>query len=142
MAQRYTAVVQGEAQNRTRNTLQSRERVSGTDLSREIISVTYDAGTYQPLAYTQVKRSLLPVDSAKYSLLQNDTAYAGRLVSTKNNTGHLFFAVREEVTQYRFINISHELQIPPAREPDRVLMAANGVYQPAKGYEGYMVRSE
>jgi hypothetical protein len=141
LAQRYLAMIAKEGTNR-RVTLQSRDRISGSDASKEVISVLYDGISYLPITYRQIKRSFMPVDSTKYIQLKNDSVYAKRLVSTKTNAGNLFFVVKEMITECSFMHIGHEQKSPPAREHDRVVRTANGEYEPGKGYEGYMVSRE
>lgn len=142
LAQMYSANIQDESPGIKRVTLQSRDKISGTDLIKESISVTYDAATYQPLIYHQAKFNLIPVDSTMYNQVKNDSTYTRRLLSTKTNAGNLFFVVKEKATRCRFINISHQQQAPPAREQDRVLRLPNGEYKPANGFDEYMVRRE
>jgi hypothetical protein len=126
-----------------RITLQSREKIFGTDLVKETISITYLTGTYEPLTFEQSKRSLLPVDSTVYQTrLAGNTAYEGRLVSAKADAGNLFFVVREKKTFCGFSKINYDLRTPPVREQDRVLREADGNYQPAKGFEDYSVSKE
>ena len=139
LAQRYSATIAEEGTNTKRVTLQSRDRVPGVDAPKEVIHVSYDGTTYLPLTYHQAKLGLMPVDSTTYSQLKNDTVYARRLVSTKTKAGNLFLVVKEKITECSFVHIGHEQKTPPAREQDRVIRTANGEYEPAKGYEGYMV---
>ena len=142
LAQRYSAKIQDEEKGNKRIILQSRDKIFGTDLFKETISVVFHAATYQPFTYDQAKLSLLPVDSAIYYQLTGDSAYAGKLVSTNTDAGNLFFVVKEKITQCRFTKITHNQQVPPVREQDRVLRVANGEYQPAKGFEDYLVSKE
>jgi hypothetical protein len=141
LSQRYSAMIGKEGTNK-RVTLQSRDRVSGADAPKEVISVSYDGISYQPITYQQIKRSFIPVDSTKYTQLKSDSVYAKRLISTKTNAGNLFFVVKEKITECRFMHIGHEQKSPPAREHDRIIRTANGEYEPAKGYEGYTVSRE
>lgn len=139
LAQLYTAGISDVEQGAKQIILQSRNKVSGTDHLKEIVSITYDAATRQPLAYHHITRSLVPVDSLVYSLLAENSAYSGRLINAKVKDQNLFLVVKERITDCRFTNISHDRQQPPAREHDRVLRAANGEYQAAKGFENYLV---
>lgn len=142
LAQQFTAGLVDKGQGRRTIILQSRSRVTGTDQLKEIVSMTYDATTHQPLAYHHTTRSLTPVDSLVYSRLAGNSAYNGRLVSTKVKEYNLFWVVKENITDCRFNKISHKEQHPPAREHDRVVRAANGGYEPAKGFENYLVNTE
>lgn len=139
LAQLYVANRNDEGQGARRIILQSRTSVTGTDHLKEIISITYDATTHRPLAYHHITRSLAPVDSLVYSRLAENSAYNGRLISTKVNHHNLFLVVKEKITDCRFTNISHGIQGPPAREHDRVLRGENGEYGGAKGFENYLV---
>jgi len=139
---RYSGIMREEGKNTKRITLQSREKIFGTELFKETISIIYQSETYKPLVYNHSKLSLFPVDTTVYSQLTNDPAYTGRLVNTKTEAGNLFFIVKEKITQYRFININHEQKTPPAREQDRVVKTENGEYKPARGFEEYLVSRE
>jgi hypothetical protein len=140
LVEQYSASVQDEGNNLRRITLISRSKIAKTDLFKETLSITYQAGTYQPITYDQSRLSLLPVDSTVYSQLTGVSKYEGRLVDAKTDGGNLFFIVKEKITQCRFTKITHDQPTPPAREHDRVLRMANGEYQPAKGYEDYLVQ--
>jgi hypothetical protein len=142
LVQQYSAKIEDEGKDIKRITLQSRDKISGTDLFKETISIVYHPGTYQPVSYQQSKMSLLPVDSAVYSHLKDNTAYAGRLISAGTDAGRLFFLLKEKITECMFTKITREMQTPPAREQDRVIRRANGEYQAAKGFGEYLVSSE
>jgi hypothetical protein len=142
LAQQYVAGINEEKQGGNKITLQSRNRVSGTDLVKEVVSITFDAATHQPLAYYHMNRSLVPVDSVTYNRLAENSAYAGRLISTKVNEYNVFLVVKELITDCRFTNIGHGQQAPPAREHNRVLRGENGEYLAAKGFEHYLVTTE
>jgi hypothetical protein len=142
LAQQYVAGINEERQGESKITLQSRNKVSGTDLVKEVVSITFDAATHQPLAYYHINRSLVPVDSIAYSRLAENSAYAGRLINTKVNEYNVFLVVKELITDCRFTNISHGQQAPPAREHNRVLRGENGEYLAAKGFEHYLVTTE
>lgn len=142
LAQLYTAGISDTGQGAKQITLQSRNKVSGTNYLKEIVSVTFDAATRRPLSYHHITRSLAPVDSLAYSRLAENSAYGGRLITTKVKEYNLFLVVKERITDCRFTNISHSQQQSPAREHDRVLRQANGEYQAAKGFENYLVTTE
>jgi len=142
LAQQYSAKILDEGKDLKRIILQSRDKIYGTDLFKETISVVYQGTTFQPLTYDQAKLNLLPVDSTVYSQLGGDPAYAGRLVSISRDGSNLFFVVKEKITQCRFTKITFDQQVPPAREQDRVVRTISGEYQPAKGFENYLVSKE
>lgn len=139
LAQQYAANMNDEGQGARQIILQSRNSLTGTGHLKEIISITYDAATHQPLAYRHTTRSLVPVDSLVYSRLAENSTYSGRLINTKVNHHNLFLVVKEKITDCRFTNISHGQQGPPAREHDRVLRGKDGEYLAAKGFENYLV---
>lgn len=142
LTQRFIATMQEEMRFGKRIILQSRDRISGTELEREIIDVSYNAGNYHPTHYKQIRRSLLPVDSAIYSVMTREAAWKGRLITTNVKASQLYFVVKEQVTECNFTSISYAQKASPVREHDRVLKAANGDYQPARGYERYNVSKE
>ncbi|OQP44476.1 hypothetical protein A4H97_08860 [Niastella yeongjuensis] len=139
LAQRFLATMEEEGHSGKRIILQSRDRISGTELEREMIDVHYNADNYQPLQYKQVKRSMVPVDSATYVALGRDAAWKGRLVTTNVKAGQLFFVVKEQVTACHFTSINHAQKMAPVQVQDRVVKTAGDEYQPAKGYETYNV---
>jgi hypothetical protein len=142
LAARYLATMQEEGRANKRIILQSHDRITGTELEKETIDVSYNAGNYKPLQYKQIRRSVTPVDSATYSELSRDAAWKGRLITTNVKAGHFFFVVKEQVTECRFTKINYEQKASPVSEHDRVVKTAGGEYQPAKGYEPYNVSQE
>lgn len=122
--------------------VQSRIKISGTDFNKESISITYQSASHQPLNYTRLKRTLLPIDSAVYVQMEADPIYAGRMVKTKTAKGNLFFVMKEKKTECQFGLISHQERIPPALQQQRVVRMENGEYMPAKGFEAYLVSAE
>lgn len=141
LSRKYAITTEDNGKDRTM-TVQSRDKIPGTDLAREMIAVTYQPGTCQPFNYTQVKRSLLPVDSAAYAQMETDPAYAGRIIKTGTIKGELFFVMKERTTGCRFVEISHSSQAPPVLQQQRVVKTGTGEYIPAKGFEEYLVSKE
>lgn len=142
LLKRFVTTMQEEERNSKRIILQSRDRISGTEFNKEVVDITYKAGNYQPLQYKQIRRSVVPVDSATYNGLAKDTAWKERLITTAVKTGQLFFVVKEQVTECSFTSISYTQKIAPVRENDRVVKTANGEYLPAKGFEKYNIGRE
>lgn len=142
LALRYSVNVADGDKKLKRIVLESREMVFGTALAKELISISYYAGSYQPVSFDQTKRSLMPVDSTVYSRLMQDDQYKGKLVSTRAKGNFLFFIVKEQQTVCRVINVRHGQQDPPVRQQDRVARMPDGTYQPAKGFEDYMLSKE
>jgi hypothetical protein len=138
----YSAKTQEEGEGIRRITLESRARIGGTQQVKETISISYHEGSYQPVNSEQSKMNLFPVDSAVYSRLAADSAYAGRLVTAKATAGDLFFIVTGKTTQCQVAAISYGVEVPPVRQPDRVLQSADGEWLPAKGLEDYIVSKE
>jgi hypothetical protein len=142
LTKRFVATMQEEERDRKRIILQSRDRISGTSLDKEVVDITYKADNYQPLHYKQIRRSVVPVDSATYSGLAKDTAWKGRLVTTTVKAGQLYFVVKEQVTECNFTSINYMQKTSPVREHDRVVKSASGEYLPAKGFEQYNIGRE
>jgi len=142
LARQYTGRMEDESKSMKRIELQSRDKIFGTDLSRETIKITYQANTHQPVMYSRSKLSLLPVDSVVYSMMADDSHYTGRMVSTKKNEGNLFFIVKEQITRCQFSQVTHDQQTPPVREQDRIVKTTNGGYEPAEGFKDYLVMKE
>lgn len=142
LSQRFIASIQDEGRSNKRVILQSRDRITGTELEKEVIDVIYNPGNYQPNQYKQVRRSVVPVDSTTYNGLVKDTTWKGRLITTNTKAGQLFFVVKEQVTECLFTGIDFEQRSPPVSERNRVVKTAEGEYLPEKGYEAYNISQE
>ena len=142
LSQRFIATVQEEVRSGRRIILQSRDRINGTGFEKEMVDVSYNPGNYHPLHYKQIRRSVVPIDSATYFEMTKDAAWKERLITANVKTGFLFFVVKEQVTECRFVNIDHEQKSPPVQEHQRVVKAVNGEYKAAKGYEAYLINQE
>jgi hypothetical protein len=142
MAQRFIFTLQEEGRSNKRIVLQSRDKINGTDIQKEVMDVIYSPDNYQPLQFKQIRRSVLPVDSAMYNELVKDAAWKGRLITTKVKTGQLFLVVKEQVTECTFTSINYAQKKSPVSEHDRVVRTGAGEYQPAEGYEVYNVSQE
>jgi hypothetical protein len=142
LSQRYIATMQEERASGKRIILQSRDRITGTELDKEMIDVSYHPGNYQPHQFKQIRRSVVSIDSATYNVLVKDVAWKGRLITTNVKGGQLFFVVKEQVTECSFTSINYTQKVSPVREHDRVVRTASGDYEPAKGYESYNVSQE
>lgn len=142
LSQRFLATMQEDGRPNRQIVLQSRDRISGTDLEKEVINVSYNAGNYQPLHYKSIRRTVAPVDSVTYSKLAEDPVWKGRLINSKSNAGQFFFVVKEQVTECRFVNINYEQKTSPVHVHDRVVKSVSGEYQPAKGFDLYNVSQE
>jgi hypothetical protein len=142
LSKHFIATQQEEGRSDKRIILQSRDRISGTELEKEMIDVVYNAGNYQPVQYKQIKRSVVPVDSLTYIGLEKDVAWKGRLITTNYKGDQLFFAVKEQATECHFTSIDYTQKTTPVGEHDRVVKTAGGEYLPAKGYEPYNVSQE
>jgi hypothetical protein len=142
LSKHFIATRQDEGHSGKRIILQSRDRITGTELEKEVIDVVYNAGNYQPVQYKQIKRSLVPVDSVTYSGLEKDVSWKGRLFTTNYKGDQLFFAIKEQATECSFTSINYAQKTSPVSEHDRIVKTAGGEYQPAKGYEPYNVSQE
>ncbi|MBO9204217.1 MULTISPECIES: hypothetical protein [Niastella] len=142
LSQKFTATMQEEGNSGKRIVLKSRDRISGTDLEKEVIDVVYNAGNYQPLRYKQLKRSVVPVDSASYSAMEKEAGWKGRLFTMDVKGSQLFFVVKEQVIACNFTSINYAQKASPVQEQNRVIRTADGEYQPVKGYELYNISQE
>lgn len=142
LSQRFISTVQEDGRTNKRIVLQSRDKINGTDLEKEVMDVSYNPDHYQPLQFKQIRRSVLPVDSTNYVELAKDPAWKGRLIISNTKAGQFFFVVKEQVTECNFTSISYEQKTSPVHEQDRVIKTVDGEYQPAKGYEAYNVSLE
>lgn len=142
LSQRFTATIQEDGRTGKRILLQSHDKIATAGLEKELIDVSYNAGNYQPLNFKQIRRSVVPVDSTTYSELNKNSAWQARLITTNVKARQLYFVVKEEVTQCRFISIDHSQKTSPVHEHHRVIKTASGEYLPAKGFEPYNVSQE
>ncbi|PWU02590.1 MAG: hypothetical protein C5B52_05045 [Bacteroidetes bacterium] len=122
--------------------LRSREKISGTDFSKETISIDYSASSYQYLSFSQTKEQLLPVDAAVYASKGTDPTYAGRLLARSTQEGNLYFLVKELTTTYKFEKIVYDIKKAPVLQQDRIVKNADGNYEATKGFEEYNVSQE
>ncbi|HET9824270.1 MAG TPA: hypothetical protein VFP87_02985 [Chitinophagaceae bacterium] len=139
---RYQSLVQDLDGAIRKIALNSRVTLYGTGKPKEIMTVTYQKTSYKPIEVTQTKLRLLPIDSSIYAGLLNDKTYDDKLLSAATSKGQIFFLVKEQKTSYRFLRIDYNVQIPPAKQQDRIAVAEDGSYLPSKGYEDYQVSTE
>jgi hypothetical protein len=139
---RYTAQITESGKGIRQITLQAREQIYGTSLPRESICISYRPDSFQPVTIEQYKRSLVLIDAVTYTRLLTDESYAGRVVKATGNEGDLFFLVKEVHATCSFTGITKQVAGPPVQISDRVVKNTEGVYEPARGYEGYVISSE
>lgn len=142
LAERYRAGITDEHQAVKTITLQSRENIYGTSLPKETISISYQPGSFQPVASEQFKRSLVLIEAATYNQLMGDENYRSRLVKATGTQGDLFFLVKEVHSACTFTMVNRTAGQPPVRQEDRIVKNADGAYQPAKGFESYVISNE
>lgn len=139
---RYTAQITESGKGVRQITLQAREQIYGTSLPRELICISYRSDSFQPVTIEQYKRSLVLIDAVTYTRLLTDESYAGRVVKATGNEGDLFFLVKEVHATCSFTGITKQVAGPPVQISDRIIKNTEGVYEPARGYEGYVISSE
>ena len=111
--------------------LKSRQPLPGTDQVKEIIKVKYTQSK-EPVEIIYLRRTLMPVDSAAFTSLENN-------VIKKEG---IWFLINERVRTYRFKKISHDAAISlPVRIAQRI-RKVSGEYVAAKGYEDYYISME
>ena len=142
LADLYDAKTESRGDGTSAISLQSKEKITGTNLVKETINVIYKPVTLEPVEYDQSRFSLIPIDSAVYSRLNGVSAFAGRLVKVKMDAEDLFFVVKEKITHYGFSQILNNQLSSPVKEQDRISKDGDGSYVPAKGYEGYLLSKE
>lgn len=142
LVSKYSAVILQDGKNNRKIVLRTRDLIFGTSFPKETISISYHPDTHQPVTFHQSKLSLVPIDSSMYNNLASEEQYHGRVVSTQKNDVPLFFMVKEQQTSCIFTRITHEKEAPPVRVEDRVIKLNDGAYQPAKGFEGFLISKE
>lgn len=122
--------------------LNSRERLKSSGLPKSSIAVIFSESQNQMLHYTEIKRSLVPVDAEIYKMLKQDSNTVGKLFDIVSDSSHLYFVHKEEVTTCNFLKMDHSPRQSPVRQGDRIVKNAAGEYIPAKNYEDYMLSKE
>ncbi len=115
----------------------SRSLVPGTHLPKEQVELRYRLSSGEPEAITTTRRSLIAISAADSLQLVQQPRNAGMLITME---GEGSFFVKEQVSIFRFIDISHDNTAAiPVRISDRVIKNEKGAYVPAKGYEAFSV---
>lgn len=122
--------------------MNSRERLKSSGLPKNSVTVIFNEAQNQMLRYTEVKRSLMPVDAETYRMLRQDSSTVGKLFDVISNSSHLYFVHKEELTICNFLKMDHNPGQSPVRQEGRIIKNAAGEYVPAKNYEDYMLSKE
>lgn len=140
LAKKYAIMILEPAKGLKEMTVQSKDKISGTDFNKESIKVTYQSESHQPVSYVTTRRSLVPVDLTMYKQFEKDPGYAGRLLKfkTKNETD-IFLVVKEKVMQCSFAQVNYDMQSSPVVQGDRIVRMSDGEYKPAKKFEAYLL---
>lgn len=139
LVESYTASVTSLTGDNRQVVLQSRKMVTGTNLPRELIKISFAGKTHQPIAFDQTKTSLVPIDAETYNSLHTEPKYAGKLVSISESGTNLFFILKQQQVFCRFVEIDRKMTRSPVKQEDRIRKAANGEYQPVGEMEGYLL---
>lgn len=139
---KYSAIKYEGSSDSTSIILKGRERIYGTDMPKEEIKVVYNKNDYQPIFYWKKSVSLLPVDSAVYEQYRLNMDYEGRLIRVPFGGRKLYFAMKEQVTEYVVKSVRKEIQVCPVMVGDRITKDTNGDYLPVKGYEDYLLSKD
>jgi len=116
--------------------LQSRASLYGTKLSRETIELQYDATKNNPKQVITTNRTVLPLDSIQYALMQNEKGMADKLFTLEGN----YFLVKEQVTTYLYKQIERAPDVKiPVVIGDRIVKNETGAYEPAGKYNAYKI---
>jgi hypothetical protein len=135
MEKRYRAAVTVSSKETETIEINNRTTVYGTDLPRETVTLQYAVQSGEPLQIISVSRRLASADSAAYLIMQQDPAFAGKLLVIE---GKGQFVVKETVSKFIYKKISHDAGIkPPASLFERIVKNEEGVYEPAKQWQEY-----
>lgn len=134
-AKRYTASVSDPSGGEAVITLQSREQLPESGLSKETITLRYDPSARLLKEVVTVRRRLLAIDSAQYAELSGRPELSGRLLAPEAGG---YFVIREEQQAFVYTEVEPGTQRRlPVLITDRILRTPEGEYRPVKGYEGY-----
>lgn len=142
LLEQYNASVEDAGANQKRIVLQSRDVVYGTRLASETVTITYHISSHQMVELSRAREQLVPMDSAIFTSLQNDSAFRGRMITVPSAEREQYFLVKQVTTSYIFKEVSYRVLHPPVSERDRVIRQQNGEYVPVNGFEEYVVSTE
>ena len=137
LGHRYEAVVPGSRDDTARLVLNSRQFVYGSLLPKEEITAFYNKATKTPYKVVQLRRSLVEIDPEAWKDFQGKGEWEGKLVKGADSTR---FVIKELRTEFCYRRIAHDpAGKPPILISDRIVGAAPGQWQAARGYEDFMI---
>jgi hypothetical protein len=139
---RYSATARVEENGLKRITLFSKDTITGTSLTRETITVTYNQLTFQPETFLQSKFSLVPLDSATYHFLKGETQYNDKLTSWSAEGIKFYFLTKEQRIECTFSKVQYNVLSSPVKIHDRVHRLDDGNYRGVDKYESYLIINE
>lgn len=120
----------------------SREKMNNSKWPKEELTIHFNPGTKTPVLFEQVKRVLVPIDSADYETLKSDKEYLDRCLKITVENTNLFFVIRDHLTNCEYKSIIHDMVKMPMKITDRVIQQPDGTFRSAKGFEEYAVAIE
>lgn len=142
LEKKFTAELIAIDDNTNRIDLKSKVLVTGTVAPKETLSITYNKSNYQIIECSQRKTRLVPIDETVYSSLTGSSAFEGKLMRSAGASGDMYFLIKENSTNYKFLKVAYDLLSLPVLATDRIVKGTNGAYQPAKGFEEYSLNQQ
>ena len=139
LAKRYRGTVTLLGLDSAKTELISKEVIAGTVIPKEKVTLLYRTATGLPVTCIETRASLVPVDSAVFSQLQQQDALKGRLLAGSGKKGRMYLLVKELSTVCSFRKIELDAKRPPVSEQDRLVLDREKGYKPVKGYEDYLL---
>ena len=122
--------------------LKGRSKVSGTDLSKEVITLLYNKSTKEPAEVITVKRSVLLIEQAAYDKYKGEPSLAANVIMINND----YYLIKEQKAVFSYKQIDHRPSLTlPVSIVDRVEKSGqSGVnkYKTLKGFEEYVLTEE
>jgi hypothetical protein len=134
MAKEYSAVFLPGSEGRGIIELKNRSPLPGTDMIKEIITVTYNEKTKDPQKVVHLRRSIIPIEKEDWESFAGKETVKDKLLIINDH----YFLLNERNTVYDYKNISHSSDMKlPVTVGERVVRNTKGELVPAKGYEEY-----
>ncbi|MFI5129706.1 MAG: hypothetical protein ACHQFX_06935 [Chitinophagales bacterium] len=140
MAAAYTSAVL-PAQNADKGIIELKNRspLPGTDIVKEIITLTYNIKAKNPEQVVYIRRTLMPIDKSEWDSLPGHEEANVKLVKIKES----YFIVNERKAVFDYKEISHNAEIKlPVSITDRITRNQLGEFVPAKGFQDYHLSME
>lgn len=136
MAGRYSSTYSQSDKKTTVIELQSRIKLFGTSLFKELIRMEYSTQSRLPEKVITTRRSLVPIDSIQYSSMKKEAGSADQLLALEGS----YYIIKEQVSAYLYKKIERGTGgVVPVTISDRVTRSEDGSYKPVKGYENYLL---